>query len=511
MEIAQELNIKGCKLTKSGRYCEAITLHAEVLDMLNDGGDDDELSATHRYLGENYNMIGEYALAEFHYQESLRNGENDYHYHLFMGDQAKYRGDEKALEHYKKARDIRIEHCGRKSVEVADIDIIIGDYFNTIDDSDRAIEWLDAASDIIEDPKSAVMARHYNAMGVVLRYMGLEDRSLEFLELAHNNQAKRGSECDIDRASTLENLALTLSCDEINDFDRAVEMLQRALKIYEKHYPKNHHHIAGVYDIWGAILMNEGEVNEALQMFQKALSIQQETLSELHFDLADTYVNIGTAYLQLGDIDSAMEYYTLAEQIEGTVYQMGHCHKTRGCAALIEGRFEDAHRELFRALEIYTNSDDVSPIDVIETKCYIDDLQQKIESATKQEVYMDSDKMVYCTKSDDYGISYTNDMTTIVSVPTQIGRSLIGYKSKGVTGSYIECYDSVKIPIPESVTTISTIAFSHNEGVNRVYLPNVKTVEAFAFVNCLSLREVVFALRAKIDRDAFTGCDNLKQ
>ncbi|MFR9652115.1 MAG: leucine-rich repeat protein, partial [Rikenellaceae bacterium] len=300
-----------------------------------------------------------------------------------------------------------------------------------------------------------------------------------------------------------------LSDEQIDRVDEAVKRLEQAIKIYQDHYPDNHHYIASVYNIWGTILMGDNRAAEAMDLYYIALRIQRETLSEIHFDLADTYINLGTSSLQQGDLDRAMKYYTYAEQIEGSVYHKGHCHKALGCMALIESRFEDAHRELHRALDIYSQHIDKMQIDIIETECYINDLRQRIESAINEDIYMDSEKIIYGVKSDDYGILYTSDLRTILSVPQQIGRSLIGYSKASSSGSYIECYNSVCIPIPESVIAISASAFANNEGLNRVSLPNVTSVERLAFEGCSSLSEVQFADNVTLKSDAFKGCVNI--
>ncbi len=519
-----DLNAKGHSLSEAGLYCESLALHGEALDLLNsEGSRTDEYYQTNRALGDCYNTLGDYAQAQLHYLESCRRDSEGHiishndnaHFYIFTGDQLLSQEQrEGALEFYTMARDIRASHCGEESTEVADVEMIIGGYYHTIGDLDSSILNIDRACEIYRSTlgeNSIEEGRCLTLKSCVIRELEQFEESWSLLNRAEQILLQHGREGDIDRANTLENMALALR--EEGKHIEAIERINSVIKIYKDHYPHNHHHIAGAHNIWGTILSSEDRLSEALTHYFKALNMQLETLNENHIDLADSYINIGSAYLQQGDIVRAIEYYTLAEQIEGSGHYMGHCHKALGCIALIESRFEDAHHELFRALEIYSNHADRSNIDIVETKCYIEDLRQRIESSIKGEVYMDSQRIVYGAICDDYGVYYNRSICTILNVPTQIGRTLIGLHNDNSHNSdlrsYIECYGTLRLPIPNSVETIGAGAFAMNEGLTCVHLPNVTKVDSLAFEGCQSLCSVHFAEGVIIDESAFEGCNKL--
>ncbi len=513
----REINERGRQLFDAGQYHDALTLHKEALAMVEQKRRTKMYRDTNRYIGEVYNTLGDYTTAEFHYFEScllttdgVFSHYDNSHYHIFLGDLNLNRGEyDEAFKNYLTALAIREFHKGERSEEVAEVCTIIGEYYHNTGDYEQALQLFETARNIYINNTgtySAASARYYAVEGSLRRDKGELAESRKLLEKALKIQTSIGEICDLDRAYTLENMALLLR--EEGKKSEAIEVLKRVIKIYKDHYPSNHHYIAGVYNIWGTILNSEEKIEAAMEMYDKALKMMLTTLYETHFDLADSYTNIGSIYLQNGELSRAMEYFQLAEMIDGSNLYLGHCHKALGCIALIESRFEDAHRELFAAIDIYISQRGDCGTEIIETNCYIEDLRQRISEKLNCEVYIDYDEIIYGVATDDYGIYYSKDFKSIIKVPPTIGRTLVGYCNRNIDteDSYILCYDSVVIPIPESVTSIRSSAFEYNEGLCEIVAPNITNVESLAFDSCELLRSYKFAADAKIGIEAFNDC-----
>lgn len=89
--------------------------------------------------------------------------------------------------------------------------------------------------------------------------------------------------------------------------------------------------------------------------------------------------------------------------------------------------------------------------------------------------------------------------STIPNSVTSIG-SVAFYGCRGLNSIYI----------PESVTTIGTQAFNFCSGLTSISLPNVATIGNYAFGDCTSLAQVNLSMSIKrIGFDAFRGCTSL--
>ena len=106
-----------------------------------------------------------------------------------------------------------------------------------------------------------------------------------------------------------------------------------------------------------------------------------------------------------------------------------------------------------------------------------------------EKILVAPDNKAYCSVD---GILYSKDMSTLIAVPT--------------------AYKGTIITLPETVTTIGAFAFSHNQLVKQVILPqSLKKIESYAFESCLKLETINLENVEFIGTYAFFGCERLKE
>lgn len=92
-----------------------------------------------------------------------------------------------------------------------------------------------------------------------------------------------------------------------NDPVKALEFLQKILKLQIQVYGGNNPHLAAIYDAIGLVYSNSGKYKNALESHQTALQIKRAVLDDKHPDAATSYNYIGNAYNGLRDYDKALE------------------------------------------------------------------------------------------------------------------------------------------------------------------------------------------------------------
>ena len=70
--------------------------------------------------------------------------------------------------------------------------------------------------------------------------------------------------------------------DNLDDYNRALDFYQEALKIYLTKFPSNHPNIATCYNNIGLVYDNLDDYRKALPFYEKAFEIYQKTLSDDH-------------------------------------------------------------------------------------------------------------------------------------------------------------------------------------------------------------------------------------
>ena len=108
------------------------------------------------------------------------------------------------------------------------------------------------------------------------------------------------------------------------DYGKALELLNKALKIRLSSLGKNNPAVATSYSNIGAVYNNLGDYEKAMEYNDKALEIRLSALGENHPDVAVCYNNLGTLYADQCYFDKALTYFEKALGIWKSVYGEHH-------------------------------------------------------------------------------------------------------------------------------------------------------------------------------------------
>ncbi|CAF1476619.1 unnamed protein product [Adineta ricciae] len=112
----------------------------------------------------------------------------------------------------------------------------------------------------------------------------------------------------------------------MGDYPKALSSYEQALKIELQSLPPNHPSVASSYNNIGAAYSDMGDYPKALSSHEQALKIQLQSLPPNHPHVASSYNNIGNAYYNMGDHRTALFFYTNAAQIAEKVLPSTHPH-----------------------------------------------------------------------------------------------------------------------------------------------------------------------------------------
>ena len=174
---------------------------------------------------------------------------------------------------------------------------------------DSAAYWLERRTEL--DPENVEWIN--DAADYIYLRIGDYNRALEYLNKALKIREKvLGTE----HPSTAINYNDIGVCyDNLGDYDKAFEYYNKALKIQEKVLGTKHPDTALSYNNIGGYHNKLGDYDKALVYLNKALEIREKVLGTEHPDTAASYNNIGGGYNDLDDYDTALEYYNKALKI----------------------------------------------------------------------------------------------------------------------------------------------------------------------------------------------------
>ena len=128
-------------------------------------------------------------------------------------------------------------------------------------------------------------------------------------------------------------------------------------------------------------------------------------------------------------------------------------------------------------------------------------------------IYVDAENVNY--SSDDYGVLFNKNQTTLIQAPGAISGQYIIPNSVISIGScaFWNCDGLASVTIPNSVTTVGGNAFFSCSNLTQIVIPDsVNTIGYDAFDDCASLTSVTIGSGVKyIDAAAFYSCVNLKE
>lgn len=220
-------------------------------------------------------------------------------------------------------------------------------------------ECFARASDWLED-KEGNWAHHG---GILFNRLGEYQRALEMDEKALEIRKKALPEDHPDLAQSYNNVGNTYS--NIGDYQKALECQQKALEICEKALPADHPRPASSLNNLGSTYGELGDYQKALAYQQRALRIREKVLPEGHPDLARSYNNVGMTQGKLNNHKKALQLQQKALEILEKVLPENHSdlaiayNNVGGCYSNLDDH-EMARDYQLKALKIWK---DVLPKD----------------------------------------------------------------------------------------------------------------------------------------------------
>ena len=138
------------------------------------------------------------------------------------------------------------------------------------------------------------------------------------------------------------------------DYGKALELLNKALKIRLSSLGKNNLAVATSYSNIGAVYNNLGDYKKAMEYNDKALAIRLSVLGENHPDVAICYNNLGTLYADQGLLNEALTYLEKALGIWKSFHGENHPEVAKSYSNI--GVLFSKHGKDERALEYYMKS-----------------------------------------------------------------------------------------------------------------------------------------------------------
>ena len=145
------------------------------------------------------------------------------------------------------------------------------------------------------------------------------------------------------------------------EYDKALDYLQRALKLREKSLGPEHHDVASMLNNMGAVFILRGEYDKALSYLQRALTIWKKALGPQHPDVAACLNNIGYVFLRQGRIQKALA--SLGKALEIWEKSLGPEHplvaeplKNMGAVFLENKQYDKALAHLKKAFQTWERS-----------------------------------------------------------------------------------------------------------------------------------------------------------
>lgn len=154
-------------------------------------------------------------------------------------------------------------------------------------------------------------------------------------------------------AVTLDNLGIAYT--ELGNPEQAKELLERALAIHETHFGRDHVQVAWTLDNLGSALRDLGELRRAQTMHERALQIYTGEYGSDHRRLGRTLNALGHTHRGLGNPSAAKPFYQRAlavyeNEVEPDAAQVAVCYNNLGNAVREMGDVQAARSLYVRAL-----------------------------------------------------------------------------------------------------------------------------------------------------------------
>ncbi len=108
------------------------------------------------------------------------------------------------------------------------------------------------------------------------------------------------------------------------DYSKALEYIQKAVKIAEEHLDESDPDFSGYYHSLGYVYYKQNRVNLAIEYYEKSLQLRIKHFGENHRYVADSYLNISSSYSKKSNFLRALAYLEMALPIYIKHYGRDH-------------------------------------------------------------------------------------------------------------------------------------------------------------------------------------------
>ena len=179
----------------------------------------------------------------------------------------------------------------------------------------------------------SALARNYNDAGAAACYVQDYAKGMNFFEKAIAILEEHLPD-DPNSANVFANVANAYLF--LGDYEKALTLGERAVKIFEMTPPKNKHEQAHAHSVFGNVLMWTKNFEEARTNFLTAVNILQKLAPDGSIELASAYLDLGQFYLTADDPSPGTVYLLKALAIQEKLLPKNHKDKIIVCKLLNE-------------------------------------------------------------------------------------------------------------------------------------------------------------------------------
>ena len=319
-EISYDYTLMGYLMLFNGNYDSAFHYLERALAIRADKADFDqvELSVTYYYLGKVYERKGdlkngldflqralkirEKELSEVH--PSTSNCLND------IGNvYKKYGNYERALDYFLRGLEIRKATLGKDHINVGASYYSIGTLYGNMFDHQRAIDFIEQGNLILNKKygdKIPVLHTYYAYLGRLYHKTGNDERAQYFLSKARGLGERYLTE-NHPYLAIIYNILGQYYADN-NDLDQQQRFHTKALNIYEEVGARTAAHAEVMVEL-GELFGKKGNHEMALGYFERALAIYKDRFGNKNPKIATLYQLYGDLQRNKGEVEDALDKY----------------------------------------------------------------------------------------------------------------------------------------------------------------------------------------------------------
>ena len=234
-----------------------------------------------------------------------------------LGDDIEIYENEKALDCYSKALDIRKKIFGIEHYYTALSYRNIGELYFAMNDYDKAIEYYMTALEIqkkVMGTEHPSTANTYKNIGDVYFAKKKYNQVLKYLKKAM--QIKQGlfGEDHLDTATSYDEIGKLYIITK--DYDKALEYYMKANAIREKIFGENHIITAESYNELGRFFLFKHNYDKAFDYFFKSINIREKILKKGNPNIRESLKDLGFILLKHDKPDKALVCFMKAQEFQ---------------------------------------------------------------------------------------------------------------------------------------------------------------------------------------------------